>query len=145
MYVSDKPVTLRQGQHQQTWKDSVKPEQGYNHAKFERFHFHVVREKANCFLFFSICKNVNYLQHMPKEKKNTWYIHDLLVCFTILKSFNSTLLTCMIWLTHVLCSPSLHVVLPNITFLLFLNKFSWLVFEISGYLLYINVNRISKN
>ena len=35
VYDSDKPVTLKQGQSQQTWYDLVDPKQGYNNAKFE--------------------------------------------------------------------------------------------------------------
>ena len=47
VYISDKPVTLKQNQGQQTQNNNADPKQGYNHAQFESSCFHGVREKAN--------------------------------------------------------------------------------------------------
>ena len=41
------PVTLKQSQGHQTYHDNVDPEQGYNHAKFERSCLNGFQEKAN--------------------------------------------------------------------------------------------------
>ena len=42
VYISDTPVTLKQGQHHQSHHENVDPDQGQDHAKFERSHFHGV-------------------------------------------------------------------------------------------------------
>ena len=36
VYISDTPVTLKQGQGHQTYNDHVNPKQGSKHTKFER-------------------------------------------------------------------------------------------------------------
>ena len=46
VFISNTPVTLKQSQSHQTYSDNADPEQGYNHAKFERFCFHSVWEKG---------------------------------------------------------------------------------------------------
>ena len=51
VYVCDTLVTSKQGQGHQTKHELVDIKQGYNHAKFERFHFNSVREKANVIFF----------------------------------------------------------------------------------------------
>ena len=53
------PVPLKYGQGYQTWYKLLEPEQGYNHAKFERLPLNSVRQKANIKFF---CQ---------KQKKNT--------------------------------------------------------------------------
>ena len=52
VYISDKAVILKLGQGNQTENDNVGPEQGYNHAKFERSSFNGVKEKASIKLLF---------------------------------------------------------------------------------------------
>ena len=53
VYDSDIPVTLKQGQGQQTWYDLADPKQGYKNAQFKNKKFkkknrlNSVREKAN--------------------------------------------------------------------------------------------------
>ena len=47
VFISDTPVTLKQSQGHQTYHDNVDPEQGYNHAKFERSCLNGFQEKAN--------------------------------------------------------------------------------------------------
>ena len=47
VYISHKPVTLKQSQGHQTYNGNVDPKQGYNHAKFERSCFNGVSEEAN--------------------------------------------------------------------------------------------------
>ena len=42
VYISDIPVTLKQGQGHQTHDDNVDSKQIYNHAKFERSCFNGV-------------------------------------------------------------------------------------------------------
>ena len=54
-------MTLKQSQGHQTYNEDVNAKQGYNHAKFERFHFNSVRDKGNVELFFQTRKYVNYL------------------------------------------------------------------------------------
>ena len=39
LYISDKPVTLKQSQGHKTYDENVDPEQGYKQVKFERFPF----------------------------------------------------------------------------------------------------------
>ena len=38
VYISDTPVILKQSQGHQTYNEDADPEQGYNHAEFERLH-----------------------------------------------------------------------------------------------------------
>ena len=40
-------MTLRKSQGYQIYIENVDPEQGYNHAKFDRSYFNGVKEKAN--------------------------------------------------------------------------------------------------
>ena len=47
VYDSSTPVTLKQGQGQQTWYDLVDPKQGYNNTKLEKPHLNSVPGKAN--------------------------------------------------------------------------------------------------
>ena len=61
IYISDTPVTLKQGQGHQTYNDNVYPKHGYNSAKFERSCFHGVWEKANIEFCYQIRKHVNHL------------------------------------------------------------------------------------
>ena len=65
--MSDTTVIFKHGQGHQTENDNVDAKHAYNHAKFERFCFNGVREKANvnCFLFVclfvSLFFNENYV------------------------------------------------------------------------------------
>ena len=68
-------MTVTQSQVHKTYSENVRPEQGYNHAKFERSRDNGVREKGNvkgvlfvCFFFkcenmsiisLNMCKNQN--------------------------------------------------------------------------------------
>ena len=52
VYISNTPVIFKQSQGHQTYNDNVDPQQGYNHAKFERSCFNGVREKAKFKVFF---------------------------------------------------------------------------------------------
>ena len=45
VYISDRPMTLKQSQSHQIQNDNVDPEEGYNHAKFERSSFNNVQER----------------------------------------------------------------------------------------------------
>ena len=77
-YISDTPVTLKQGESHQTKNDNVDPKQGYNYAKFERSCFNGVREKHNIIFFVSnqeICK-LSPLDMCYHQKR--WYIYELL-------------------------------------------------------------------
>ena len=60
IYISVTPVTLKQSQGHQTYNENVDPEQGYNHAKFERSCFNSIPEKGNVKVFSLIGKSVNY-------------------------------------------------------------------------------------
>ena len=51
VYVSDIPVTLKQGQGHRTWPKSAELKQGYNHVKLEISCLNSVREKANMKVF----------------------------------------------------------------------------------------------
>ena len=51
VYISDTPVTLKESQGHHTQNNNVNPKQSYNPAKFERFCFKGVREKANVKVF----------------------------------------------------------------------------------------------
>ena len=42
VYLSDRPVTLKQSQGHQTYNENVDQKQGYNHAKYERSSFNGV-------------------------------------------------------------------------------------------------------
>ena len=53
IYISGTHVTLKQSQGRKTEDDNANPKQGYNHAKFERSCFNVVRDKANVKVFSS--------------------------------------------------------------------------------------------
>ena len=44
-------VTLKYGQGNQTWFELLDPEQGYNHAKFERHPLKSVHQKAEVKVF----------------------------------------------------------------------------------------------
>ena len=61
IYISDTPVTLKQGQGHQTYNDYVDTKHGYTHLKFERLCFNGVQEKAKIKAFFSNEKSVSYL------------------------------------------------------------------------------------
>ena len=73
VYVSDKPVTLKQSQGHQTYNENVNPEWGYNHAKFERSHFNSVWEKGNSKGFLSKWRNILiiFLKHVQNKIKNS--------------------------------------------------------------------------
>ena len=45
-------MTLEESQGHQTNNENLDPEEGYNHAKFERPRFGSVREKGNVEMFF---------------------------------------------------------------------------------------------
>ena len=62
VYDSDTPVTLKQGQRNQTWYKLVDPKQGYYNAKFEEPRLNSVHERA----------------HDRIWSKKQWYIHDRL-------------------------------------------------------------------
>ena len=70
-YISDTHVTLKQNQGQQTFNENVGPKQGYNHAKFERSHFHSIRLKGNVNFFFQMRMYVNYLPWTCKQIRNS--------------------------------------------------------------------------
>ena len=61
IYISDTPVTLKQGQGHQTLNDNADPKQYYKHATFERSCFNSGREKANINFFFQMRNYLNYL------------------------------------------------------------------------------------
>ena len=44
---------MKQGQSHHTYNDNLDPEQGHNHAKFERSRYNSVREKGNVKGIFS--------------------------------------------------------------------------------------------
>ena len=87
--ISDTPVTLIHSQGQQSYNENVDPEQGYNHAKFERVCFNGVQEKANIKEFLFSNKDMCELSpsNMCKNKKQ-WYIHDLLDLLHNVQGFN---------------------------------------------------------
>ena len=51
-------MTLKQSQGHQTYNENVDSEQGYNHTKFDRFHFNSIQEKGNVKVFLNkeICQ-----------------------------------------------------------------------------------------
>ena len=51
-------MNLKQGQCHQIKSDNVDPEQGYNHAQFERSHFNGDREKADVIFLHFLCGNI---------------------------------------------------------------------------------------
>ena len=51
VYISDTPVTLKEGEGDQTWYESVDHKQDYNHAQFERPPLNSVQGKANVTVF----------------------------------------------------------------------------------------------
>ena len=51
VYISDRPVTLKQSQGNQTYNDNADPTKSYNHAEFERSDLNGVQEKANVKVF----------------------------------------------------------------------------------------------
>ena len=53
-------MTVKQSQGQQTYHENVDPDQGYNHAKFERSHLNSVQEKdkVTVFLVFFQSRNI---------------------------------------------------------------------------------------
>ena len=66
-YVSDTLVTLKQSQGHQTCHENVDPEQGYNHAKFERPRFNSVKEKGyvKACLFVLGGQTRKYVSYLP--------------------------------------------------------------------------------
>ena len=91
-YTSDTPVTLKQSQGHQTYNYNVDLEQGYNHAKFERFHFNHARGKTNvkvlCFFPPQIRKVVHYLPRILAKVLNSGVIVIYMTCITILRILN---------------------------------------------------------
>ena len=66
-YISDTPVTLKQGH--QTYTDNLDPKQDYNHAKFERSCLNGIWEKQMLKFFFSneeIHMSIISLEHVWK-------------------------------------------------------------------------------
>ena len=57
---SDTPVTLKQGQGNQTWYELVDPKEGYN-AQFRKSCLNSDRERANDKVFVKSGNNINYL------------------------------------------------------------------------------------
>ena len=67
---SDTPVTLKQSHSHQTYNENVVPEQGHNHAKFERSRFNSVRGKGNVKVFVKRGKmSIISLEHVPNNEK----------------------------------------------------------------------------
>lgn len=54
VYVFHTHVTLKHGQHQQTWYDSADPKQGYNHAMFGRPCFNSVHAKTKVKVLYKL-------------------------------------------------------------------------------------------
>ena len=77
VYISDTHVTLKQSQGHQICNEKVDPEQGDNHAKFERFCFDSVREKAMfkgfCLFVCLLFSNEEICQFSPL---NIWQIKN---------------------------------------------------------------------
>ena len=65
-------MPLKQSQGHQTCNKNVDPRQGYNHAKFERFHFDSLQEKDNIeVLRMRKYANFNYLPWPSAKIKNS--------------------------------------------------------------------------
>ena len=64
-------MTVKQSQGQQTYHENVDPDQGYNHAKFERSHLNSVQEKdkVTVSLVFFQSRNICPLNMCPKKIK----------------------------------------------------------------------------
>ena len=74
VYISDTPVTLKQGQGHQPLITSVGPKQGYNLTKFKISCFNGVREKANVNVFFPKLRKYEYVRWSEKviHSWSTW-------------------------------------------------------------------------
>ena len=70
VYPCDTPITLKQCQGHQAWNRLIDPEQGCNHAKFERPHINSVCEKTNMKVFLSQQeRSMISLEYNAKKKK----------------------------------------------------------------------------
>ena len=90
MYDSDKHVTLKYGQSQQTWYELLDPKQSNNQKKFERPPLHSVPQTANVKRFFK-SENMSIISRkcVQKWKKSGAFI-IYLTHLTFLQSFNLT-------------------------------------------------------
>ena len=80
-------LKYRRGQGNQTWYELLEPEQGYNHAKFERSPSNNVCQNANINAFV---KSENI--HHSLENVQLWktVVYSLSPYLMILQSFNFT-------------------------------------------------------
>ena len=65
------PVALKQSQDHQTYNENLDPEQGYNHAKFERSRFSSVWDKGDLQIFSN--KDISQLSPLNMCRNKKWW------------------------------------------------------------------------
>ena len=73
VYDSDIPVTLKQGQGNQTWFDLLDPKQVHNYARFERPPFKQCLPKSQHESLCQIRKHINYLPQICANVKKKFF------------------------------------------------------------------------
>ena len=74
LYTCDLQIRSRSS----NWYELLDPNQGYNHAKFERPPLNSVHQKAKCLSFCQIRKHVNYLPWICAKVENSGILISIL-------------------------------------------------------------------